>query len=80
MATDYCGMEILDISDSNTITRVSWCNPWNCAVISSYGSRSNNLGTWGLDMKGDKIYVTYITTVIPFSGTWSGIKCIELNK
>ncbi|MEP0262307.1 hypothetical protein [Dokdonia sp.] len=124
-ATDYCGMEILDISDINNITLASWCNPWecdtpqniwlnsaghanqlvydalnnrvilstggseitlidvsnpnDCQFISSYGTRSNNLATWGLTMKDNKVYATYITSVIPFPGTWRGIKCIEIN-
>lgn len=29
-ATDYCGMEILDISNPNNISLASWCNPWGC--------------------------------------------------
>lgn len=66
-------------SGGSEVTLIDVSNPNNCSVIASYGSRSNNLGTWGLDMKGDKVYVTYITTVIPFSGTWSGIKCIKLK-
>ncbi len=125
-ATDYCGMEILDISDINNITMVSWCNPWgcdtteniwfnsaghanqlvydapnnrvilssggseitvidvsnpnDCKFISSYGTRDNNLATWGLTMKDNIVYATYITSTIPFPGNWRGIKSIELNN
>ena len=27
---DYCGLEIVDISDTSNITQVSWWNPWRC--------------------------------------------------
>lgn len=30
VAVDYCGMEVLDISDPSNIKLVSWWNPWNC--------------------------------------------------
>ena len=30
VATDFCGMEVLDISDVGNINRLSWCNPWAC--------------------------------------------------
>lgn len=30
VAIDYCGMEILDISNTNDIKRLSWWNPWEC--------------------------------------------------
>lgn len=30
VATDYCGMEILNIKDTAAIKRIGWWNPWNC--------------------------------------------------
>ncbi|MDP4220174.1 MAG: T9SS type A sorting domain-containing protein [Bacteroidota bacterium] len=30
VAVDYCGMEILNISDPANIRLLSWWNPWNC--------------------------------------------------
>lgn len=30
VATDYCGMETLDISNPNQLKLASWCNPWHC--------------------------------------------------
>jgi hypothetical protein len=30
IALDYCGMEIIDISDVNNINQLSWWNPWGC--------------------------------------------------
>lgn len=125
-ATDYCGMEILDISDVNDIKLLSWCNPWgcdtpeniwinseghtnqlvldqtnhrvvmssggseitvfdvsdpmDCAFVKSYGDRVNNLAVWGLSMNENIVYATYITSVVPFPGTWRGIKAIALEN
>lgn len=30
VTADYCGMEILDISDTSNISQVGWWNPWKC--------------------------------------------------
>jgi hypothetical protein len=30
VAADYCGMEVLKIKDTSTITMVGWWNPWKC--------------------------------------------------
>ncbi len=30
IAVDYCGLEVLDISDPAQINLVGWWNPWNC--------------------------------------------------
>ncbi len=30
LAVDFCGMEMLDISDTSSIKEISWWNPWDC--------------------------------------------------
>jgi hypothetical protein len=30
VALDYCGLEILDISDPKNIRQLGWWNPWEC--------------------------------------------------
>lgn len=35
VAVDYCGMEVLDISDTSNIAQTSWWNPWQCQSISN---------------------------------------------
>lgn len=32
VAVDYCGMEVLNISNPSGITQVGWWNPWQCEV------------------------------------------------
>lgn len=32
IAEDYCGMEVVDISNASSISQVGWWNPWNCQL------------------------------------------------
>lgn len=41
------------------------------------GTPKGKLGVWGLAMSTDRVYLTYMTAVIPFRGTWAGIKAVE---
>ncbi|MBL0182952.1 MAG: hypothetical protein IPP96_11925 [Chitinophagaceae bacterium] len=124
-AVDYCGMEVLNVSDSSNIKLTSWWNPWNCQAnalnwfssnghaneiaydaakklifISSgksdlqvvnvsdpanpvfkfeYGGVNNNMGTWGISIYNNRIYLSYICSVIPFSSNWTGVKILQYN-
>jgi hypothetical protein len=48
LAVDYCGFEIIDISNTSNIVRTGWWNPWNCDSLSNlwYNSagHSNQMG------------------------------------
>lgn len=121
VAVDYCGMEVLNISDTGNITLLGWWNPYNCPnnnwfsspshaneiqfdkscgyiflstgksdmmVIdvsnpaqpdscNFYGGVSNNIGTWGIGLWQNQIYLSYICTLgIPFSSNWTGVKIL----
>lgn len=126
VAVDYCGMEVLNISDASDISQVSWWNPWQCQspsniwvgspghtnqiafdtasqlvfmssaqselsivdvsnpsqplLAGSYGTVDNQLGTWGVTLDGNRVFLTYITAVIPFVSTWAGIKILEWEQ
>ncbi len=123
VAVDYCGMEVLDISDTASISSLGWWNPWQCQSISNlwlgspghtnhlafdaakqlvflasgqselsvvdvsnpaspvlaggYGSLDNGIGTWGMALDGDRVYLVYITAFIPFGSNWAGVKILE---
>lgn len=123
IALDYCGLEIVDISDIDNISRIGWWNPWNCELSSNiwlnspghtnqlifsenqaiiflsaggsellavdvseptnphlcgaYGETGNQLGVWGLGIRDKTIALAYINAIIPFTGTWSGIKVLN---
>lgn len=40
VATDYCGMEILNVKDTSNITQTSWWNPWNCETAANTWTNS----------------------------------------
>ncbi|MFN0175046.1 MAG: T9SS type A sorting domain-containing protein [Saprospiraceae bacterium] len=123
VAVDYCGMEILDISDTANITSLGWWNPWQCESIANlwlgspghtnhlafdaaqqlvflasgqselsvvdvsnpalpvlaggYGSLDNGIGTWGMTLDDDRVYLAYITAFIPFASNWAGVKILK---
>lgn len=43
----------------------------------SYGKPRNKLGVWGLGITEKHVLLTYIRTVVPFQGTWPGIKAVK---
>ncbi|MFO0872025.1 MAG: hypothetical protein U0935_24115 [Pirellulales bacterium] len=50
------------------------------ALASQYGAAKDGLGAWGLACAGDRVYLTYITAVVPFSGRWAGIKALRVKR
>lgn len=47
VSTDFCGFEVVDVSDPANMQQVAWVNPWNCNGLSWFGSdgHSNELIT-----------------------------------
>lgn len=45
--------------------------------VASHGTRGNDMGTYGIGGSADRLYLTYIRTIIPFPGTWSGIVALD---
>ncbi|MDI1356536.1 MAG: T9SS type A sorting domain-containing protein [bacterium] len=123
VAVDYCGMELLNISDTAAISMNGWWNPYNCPnnnwftspvhsneisynktckkiflstgksdmmvvdvtnpaapdSCNFYGGSANNLGTWGLGLFQDQIYLSYICAAIPFTSNWTGVKILNYS-
>lgn len=131
LAVDYCGFEVVDITNPEAMTRLGWFNPWSCespsnawinspghasqlafdagrqivwisagdsellgidvsislspALVQTYGERQDGLGAWGVGWSGrtpgapeePTVYLTYINAILPFRGTWSGVKAIR---
>ena len=38
VASDFCGFEVVDISDPANMQQVAWVNPWDCNGLSWFGS------------------------------------------
>lgn len=41
VTTDFCGFEVLDVSDPANMQQVAWVNPWNCFGLSWFGSNGH---------------------------------------
>lgn len=61
-------LQVVDVSD-----------PKKPALTQHYGERKNDRGVWGVTLDGDVAYLTYVTAVIPFRGTWSGIVAVKVQ-
>jgi hypothetical protein len=125
VTVDYCGIEVIDVSNTSSPGLASWWNPWDCASnpfnwfsspghtnelvlkedcdvlfvatgksdmyvldVSNplqpdscdvFGGVDNNMGTWGVSMRGDSVYLSYVCAVIPFASNWTGIKVIDIE-
>lgn len=55
---------------------VNVSDPSNPAIVATLGNRENGRGTYGLGADADAIFLAYITTIVPFSGTWSGVTAV----
>ena len=124
VAVDYCGVEILDISDLQKIKLKGWWNPNGCPTANwftspihtneiqydpnlkklflstgesdmvvldvsdpsspdsctTFGGIDNKIGTWGISMWKDQLYLSYICTFgVPFASNWSGVKILTFE-
>ncbi len=63
-------MQVIDVS-----------NPLLPDSCNYYGGASNNIGTWGIDMWQNQIYLSYICTLgVPFASNWTGVKLLAYNS
>ncbi|MBV6440369.1 MAG: T9SS C-terminal target domain-containing protein [Haliscomenobacteraceae bacterium CHB4] len=47
--------------------------------VGAYGSPTDNYFTWGVGLHGERIYLTYISSLWPFFSIWAGVKILEWN-
>ena len=55
-------------------------NPKQPQLLTSYGKPKNRNAAWSAKAGSNKIYIGYIKSLIPFRGTWSGIKAVSYPK
>ncbi len=58
---------------------VNVAKPAAPVLCANYGGASNELGTWGVSLYGDKIYLSYICAFIPFKSNWTGVKILAYS-
>ena len=57
---------VVDVSD-----------PTSPKLVNQTGRPKNNKGAWGVGISEDYVLLTYIRTVLPFQGDWSGIVALD---
>lgn len=122
VSLDYCGLEVVDVSDPEDMQPLGWWNPWACetaantwfnsaghtneivldaarrlAYVSAGASElvivdvsdpanpqrhagyehADDEAAWGVSIRGEETFLTYITALIPYRGTWAGIRAIR---
>jgi hypothetical protein len=66
LASGKSDMLVIDVS-----------NPRQPDSCNFYGGVSNILGTWGIGLWKDQLYLSYICALIPFSSNWTGVKILS---
>ncbi len=56
---------------------VDVANPFVPRLAAEHGEIRNNLGVWGLTLGESEVYLTYMQAVVPFVGTWAGVRAVE---
>ena len=74
-----CGTVFLSTGKSD-LYMVDVSNPAQPDSCANYGGVSNNVGTWGVSVYEDKIFLSYICAIIPFTSNWTGVKILEYNN
>lgn len=69
MSTGKSDMMVVDVSDP---TQPDSCN--------MYGGTANNIGTWGIGLWQNQIYLSYICSVIPFSSSLTQTTILTFNS
>lgn len=54
-------------------------NPSAPAFKYEYGGINNGIGTWGVSISMNKIFLSYICSAIPFPSNWTGVKILSYN-
>ncbi len=52
-------------------------NPESPVLCKEYGGPKNGMGTWGVSLYKDQVYLSYICAFIPFSSNWTGVKILS---
>ena len=68
LSTGKSDMMVVDVS-----------NPASPDSCNFYGGVSNNIGTWGIGLWQDQIYLSYICSVIPFSSSLTQVTLLTYN-
>lgn len=69
MAAGRTDLQVLSVAD-----------PARPVPVGGFGEVGDKLGTWGVSLSGDRVYLAYIRTLgIPLSANWTGIKALRFR-
>ncbi|TNE54519.1 MAG: T9SS type A sorting domain-containing protein [Bacteroidetes bacterium] len=68
ISTGKSDLVVVDVGDPS--------QPDSCFT---YGGVDNGIGTWGVDLWEDQVYLSYVCSFIPFSSNWTGVKSAKLS-
>lgn len=69
LSTGKSDLDIINVSDAS--------NPVLCK---EFGGPNNNMGTWGVSIYKDKVFLSYTCAFIPFASNWTGIKLLTYSN
>lgn len=70
IATGKSDLDIISVSD-----------PAHPTLCKEFGGVANNIGTWGVNIYKDQVYLSYTCTfLIPFPSNWAGIKILTYQN
>ncbi|MBK9247531.1 MAG: T9SS type A sorting domain-containing protein [Ignavibacteria bacterium] len=68
LSTGKSDMVVVDVTNPKL--------PDSCTI---YGGESNGLGTWGIGLHKNQLYLSYICALVPFVSNWTGVKIITFD-
>lgn len=69
LSTGKSDLDIINVSD-----------PANPVLCKEFGGPNNNMGTWGVSIYKDKVFLSYTCAIIPFASNWTGIKLLTYSN
>ena len=69
LSTGKSDLYAIDVSDP---TQPDSCFSW--------GGINNDIGTWGVSIFENKIFLSYVCAFIPFASNWTGVKILEYEN
>ena len=68
----YTGKSDLDV--------INVSDPAYPVLCKEYGGAKNGMGTWGVSLYKDQVYLSYISAFIPFSSNRTGVRILTYSN
>ena len=68
LSTGKSDLDVIKVSD-----------PANPSLCKEYSGPNNGMGTWGVSLYKDRVFLSYICSFIPFPSNWTGVKILTYS-